>query len=113
MDAVSLQYAQGITEQVIEECSPASLDVYYGDAALCAVDHFEQGEPLVWRPKVGGDTYFAPVIEAVDRDGSAVCMVVISDLDGSFPAPPSLPVIWLSTEEGVIAPFGETVYLDR
>ena len=113
MDSVSLQYAQGVTEQVIEECSPASLDVFYGDAALCAVDHFEQGEPLVWRPKGGGGTDFAPVIEEVDKQGTAACMVIISDLDGAFPAPPSIPVIWLSTEEGVSAPFGETVYLDR
>jgi predicted metal-dependent peptidase len=113
MDRVSLQYAQGVTEAVIDECSPASLDVYYGDAALCHTDHYEKGEPLVWRAKGGGGTDFKPVIEAIDREGTASCIVCITDLDGSFPEPPSIPVIWLSTEEGVTAPFGETVYLDR
>jgi predicted metal-dependent peptidase len=62
----------------------------------------------------GGGTSFVPALEAIELDGQAVCAVCITDLDGTFPDnAPLLPVLWLSTDESNIAPFGETVYVDR
>lgn len=113
IDATSLDYARGIVESVIEECNPLSVTVYYADAKVCGVERFEQGEPLVWQPKGGGGTNFIPVLQAIEEDGEAVCALCITDLDGTFPENgPDIPVIWLATTDR-IAPFGETVSIDR
>jgi predicted metal-dependent peptidase len=114
VDETSLSYARAIVESVIDECGPSAVTVYYADAKVCSVDRFEKGEPLTWRPKGGGGTDFRPALDAIDREGSAVCAICITDLYGTFPeSAPSLPVLWLSTTDGMSAPFGETVYVDR
>lgn len=113
IDAESLSYARGILEQVIDECNPSAVTVYYADARVCRVDRFERGEPLVWHPAGGGGTNFCPALEAIGAAESAVCAVCITDLAGRFPTvPPAFPVLWLATTKR-IAPFGETVELDR
>ena len=115
VDSVSLSYARAIVESVIDECTPSAVTVCYVDADVCRVDRFAQGESLDWHPCGGGGTNFTSFFERVERgEESPVCVIGISDLDATFPpAAPSIPVLWLSTEEGVTAPFGETVYLDR
>jgi predicted metal-dependent peptidase len=118
IDDVALAKARGIVESVIEECNPARVSMYYADAEVQHVDHFEQGEPLEWPGKDtkigGGGTDFQPALEAIERDEVPVCVVCITDLYGSFPSvPPSIPVLWLSTTENKQAPFGETVYCDE
>ena len=71
---------------------------------------FSQGEGV---SQGGGGTDFCPALDAIDKDGNAVCIVCITDLDGTLPdTPPAMPVIWLCTTDNV-APFGETVPLDR
>jgi predicted metal-dependent peptidase len=112
VNAVSLQYARSILESIIEELSPAAVTVYYFDSEVASIDHFDKGDSLTWKPQGGGGTDFTPVLSAIEKDGNAVCAVIITDLDGPFPVSCGFPVIWLSTEEGN-APFGETVYLDR
>jgi predicted metal-dependent peptidase len=113
VDETSLAYARSIVESVIEECNPSAVSIWYSDAKVCSVDRFERGESLTWKPQGGGGTDFRPALDAIDREGQAVCIVCISDLEGTFPdTPPAMPVIWLSTTDG-IAPFGETVPLDR
>ena len=113
VDAVSLQYARAIVESVIEECSPSAVTVYYFDSKVASVDRFGRGESLTWKPQGGGGTDFCPALDAIDKDGNAVCIVCITDLDGTLPdTPPAMPVIWLCTTDNV-APFGETVPLDR
>lgn len=113
IDATSLDYARGIVESVIDECNPLSVTVYYSDAQVCAVERFEQGEPLTWKPQGGGGTDFRPVLQAVEEDGDAVCVLCITDLEGTFPdTAPDVPVLWLATTD-IIAPFGETVPIDR
>ena len=112
VDSISLNYARGIVESVIEECSPAAVTVHYFDSTVQRVDRFERGESLTWEPMGGGGTSFVEVLEAIELEGTAVCAVVITDLQGTFPDSCSLPVLWLATEEGT-APFGETVPLDR
>jgi predicted metal-dependent peptidase len=118
MDNVALARARSIVESVIDECNPASVAMYYADAAVQHVDHFAKGEPLIWPGKDtkigGGGTDFRPALEAIERDETPVCVVCISDLAGTFPeVAPGLPVLWLSTEEDATAPFGETVYIDE
>jgi predicted metal-dependent peptidase len=114
VDQTSLAYACGIVQSVLDECDPNGVNLYFADTKVCHVERLEKGDPLTWTPKGGGGTDFRPVFDAIDSEGTAVCAVCISDLDGVFPpVPPSIPCIWLSTEDGVNAPFGETIYIDR
>jgi predicted metal-dependent peptidase len=113
VNAVSLQYARAILESIIEETSPSAVTVYYFDSKVQSVDRFDRGDTLTWKPQGGGGTSFIPALEAIEQEGNAVCAVCITDLQGTFPTTaPSLPVIWLSTTDDV-APFGETVPIDR
>ena len=113
VDEKSLSFARSILESVIEECSPAAVTVYYFDSKVASVDRFERGESLTWKPQGGGGTDFEPALTAIEQDGTAVCAICITDLYGHFPtAAPSFPILWLSTTAQV-APFGETVPLDR
>ena len=114
VDQTSLSYAAGIVQSVLDECDPNGVNLYFADTKVCHVERLSKGDPLTWTPKGGGGTDFRPVFDAIDAEGTAVCAVCISDLDGVFPpVPPSIPCIWLATEDGVTAPFGETVYIDR
>jgi predicted metal-dependent peptidase len=112
VDAASLAYARAIVEDVISETSPTAVTVWYSDAAVCKVDRFEQGEPLTWEPAGGGGTDFRPVLKAIEDEGTAVCVLCITDLYGSFPEGCGLPVLWLATTDS-IAPFGETIPLPQ
>ena len=112
VNEVSLSYARSIVESVIDECNPAGVTVYYFDSEVASVQRFDRGEPLTWKPQGGGGTDFRPALEAIEREGSAVCALCITDLQGTFPESCSLPVLWLSTTDEV-APFGETVPIDR
>jgi predicted metal-dependent peptidase len=113
VDEVSLSYARSILESIIEECNPSAVSVFYFDAEVQSIDRFNRGDSVTWKPQGGGGTDFAPVLSAIDAEGTAVCAVIITDLCGNFPdTPPSLPVLWLSTTDD-IAPFGETVPLER
>ena len=112
VNAVSLAYARAIVESTIEEVSPLAVTVYYFDSRVHAVDRFEKGEPLTWKPQGGGGTSFVEVLKAIEDEGTAVCALVITDLEGTFPESCGIPVLWLATEEHEV-PFGENIYLDR
>ncbi len=113
VNATSLQYARGIVESVIEETSPASVTVHYFDSRVHHTDTFAKGDPLTWRPQGGGGTSFCDVLEKIENEGTAVCTLIVTDLEGQFPDNvPSIPVLWLATEEHEV-PFGENIYLDR
>lgn len=112
VDAASLAYARAIVEDVISECSPVRVSVWYADAKVCHIARFEQGEPLVWEPKGGGGTNFCPALKAIEDEGTAVAVLCISDLCGTFPAGCDLPCLWLATTD-LIAPFGETIPLPQ
>jgi predicted metal-dependent peptidase len=115
VDETSLGYARGILEQVLEECNPTGVTLYFVDAKVCGERRLERGEPLTWEPKGGGGTDFTAFFERVERgEYEPVCVVCITDLYATFPPhPPAIPTLWLSTTEGKSAPFGETVYIDR
>jgi hypothetical protein len=112
VDSQSLAYARAIVEDVISECSPAAVSVWYSDAKVCKVDRFERGESLTWEPAGGGGTDFRPALKAIEEEGTAVCVLCITDLWGTFPDSCDLPVLWLATTDKV-APFGETIPLPQ
>ena len=114
IDQTSLAYACGIVQSTIDECDPAGVTLYFADTKVAHVQRLERGDPLTWQPKGGGGTDFRPVLKAIEDEGIACCAVCISDLDGTFPdTAPNFPVLWLSTTDGMQAPFGEVIYLDR
>ena len=119
MDRTAMQFARGVIEEVIDECSPTAVTVWYADADVARVDRFEKGAPLEWRPAGFGGTDFRPALAGIEKEGTAVCAVCITDLEGTFPdVPPSFPVLWLVpktpwTREEVTAPFGETIHFDK
>ncbi|MGA8938463.1 MAG: VWA-like domain-containing protein [Acidobacteriaceae bacterium] len=115
VDDVSLQYARGILQKVIDECNPAGVTLYFVDTKVSHVERLEKGDPLTWTPKGGGGTDFTSFFDQVERgEIEPACVVCITDLYATFPqVAPSVPVMWLSTTKGLEAPFGETVYVDQ
>ena len=100
-------------ESVIEECQPQGISIWYADAEVKRVDRFTKGEPLTWKPEGGGGTNFCPALKAICDEGEAVCIVCITDLRGTLPdSEPEIPTLWLCTTD-LVAPWGETVPLDR
>ena len=109
VDDEALALARGIVESVMEESKPAGFDLVFADAEVKRVERHEAGDPLTWEPQGGGGTDFCPALQHIEDEGEAVCIICITDLEGTFPdAEPSIPVLWLATEDH-IAPFGETV----
>ena len=109
---VAMDSARKIVQSVIDDCDPAAVTVYHADAQVAQVDRIERGDPIEWNVRGGGGTDFRPALQAIEDEGTAICAVYITDLEGTFPeVPPPFPVIWLSTEKH-IAPFGETVYIE-
>ena len=59
----------------------------------------------------GGGTDFVPVFEYAKKHGYNG-IIFVTDLCGNFPTDNKIRTLWLSTEKGQTAPFGETVFLD-
>lgn len=115
IDEISLQYARGILEQVIDECDPAGVTLYFVDTQVANVQRMEKGDPLTWEPGGGGGTDFRSFFDDVEKgEIEPACVVCITDLEAVFPEKtPNVPVLWLSTVQRNVAPFGETVFIDR
>lgn len=121
IDNVALAHAREIVQDVLDECNPAGVSLYFADAQVCSVERLERGERLAWEPKGGGGTNFIPALEAIEQDDNQpVCCICITDLEGTFPTvAPEIPVLWLATKERnwrgdtLVAPFGETVYVSE
>ena len=94
-------------QAALDECQPERLDVIVCDAAVQHVQSFEPGDAVTIDAKGGGGTDFRPVFEVIDDpqkaaahdleefDDPPLCVVYLTDLDGSFPAQdPGYPVLW-------------------
>jgi predicted metal-dependent peptidase len=114
MDKLALSQCAAELDAAISEAQPSRVHVMYCDTAVRSCDTFEQGEPLTVTPKGGGGTDFRPLFEAVkDLPEPPCCVIYFTDLYGPFPTEePPYPVLWAATSDKV-APFGETVRLER
>lgn len=109
IDAVALAQAQAEIISIMDEVSPAAVDVFYCDARVAKHDVFERGEEIIFKPAGGGGTDFRPVFEAVEEmEEKPACIIYITDLYGSFPDGSDIPTIW-ATDGDMVAPFGETI----
>lgn len=70
--------------------------------------------PIKLETKGGGGTSFVPVFDYIEEKGiTPACLIYLTDLYGTFPKePPEYPVMWVCINK-TIAPFGETVYMQR
>ena len=96
-------------------CEDFRAEVYavYFDAVVQGVDHFNPEDlPFEMRPRGGGGTDFRPLFEWAEREGvSPSCVIVFTDLLGTFPeVPPPFPVLWVVEGEAFCeVPFGEVL----
>ena len=106
-----LQIALGRMNDILLECRPKRTKVFCFDTGIYNEVEYESSEyPITdYKPKGGGGTSFTWLDNIHECD---LC-IVLTDLEGTFPSfEPSFPVVWLSTTKH-IAPFGETIRVDR
>jgi predicted metal-dependent peptidase len=95
---------------IADETRPERVHVIYCDAEIAREDLFEAGEPIVFNPAGGGGTDFSPVFRHAEAQiPDAACIVYLTDMQGTFPNGSEIPTLWVSTSEGVVGPFGETL----
>ena len=111
IDGVLLTQFASELNAMVDEVQPERVHVVYCDAELQGEDVFERGDAITLRPKGGGGTNFAPVMVWADAlDEPPVCLVYLTDLDGSHGEAPSMPVLWATPhQQPYPVPFGEVV----
>lgn len=104
------QFAAEITK-VKEDLMPERIHVLYFDSEVSHVESYEPHDDLDIKPHGGGGTDFAPVFAKIIELGiNPVAIVFLTDLCcHSFGDQPDAPVLWVSTDEGRTAPFGEVI----
>ena len=104
------QFASEI-RNVKDDLAPTRIHVLYFDSEVSHVESYGPDDALDIKPHGGGGTDFAPVFEKINELGiEPVAIVFLTDLCcNSFGEPPACPVLWVSTDEGMTAPFGEVV----
>jgi len=97
-------------QSILEGQRPSRVHVLYFDAVVHRVDTYEAGQPIHLHPVGGGGTRFEPCFEWLEEHGIVPqTMVLLTDLDGSFPhREPAYPVLWASTSD-LTAPFGQVI----
>lgn len=108
----------GFLNSVLVEVKPERVWFLECDAAIQAVTEFQAGEELepagVQAHGFGG-TCMTPIWEWIEEhDVRPVCAIVLSDMcmreqDFGPAGGPPMPVLWVSSTPGAVAPFGETV----
>lgn len=114
IDGVTLRQFAAELSAIVEDVKPARTHVIYCDAAVHGVDTYEPDDPIQLKPKGGGGTAFGPAIDAAERlDEPPCCLVYLTDLCGEHrPQAPEMPLLWVSTEPTMTAPYGEVVSLE-
>jgi predicted metal-dependent peptidase len=104
----------GHLNAILAEARPHRVHLYYFDAEVYPGETIEAGElDINTRPRGGGGTCFIPIFQQLEDDGiePEVC-IILTDLEGSFPATaPNYPVVWATIIDHV-APFGETILVE-
>jgi predicted metal-dependent peptidase len=108
---------QAEVQAALDECRPERIDVIVCDARVQHVQSFEPGDAVTIDARGGGGTDFRPVFDHIDgdkeEDEPPVCVVYLTDLDGTYPdKEPEYPVLWCvppGVGSGRKVPFGEIV----
>ena len=100
-------------EVLMHECRPSSVTLIDCDADIHSVRELEPTDSLPRDFAGGGGTDFRPVFELLDQQEPPVCLIYLTDLDGTFPdTEPGYPVLWGVYGTTNEAPFGQTIQLE-
>ena len=112
-DKTVAQFA-GEIQAIKDDMTPTKVHVVYFDSEVSHYESYEHDDTLDIKPHGGGGTDFAPVFDYMVAHGiEPVAVVFLTDLCcNSFGIPPDCPVLWVSTEQDMSAPFGEIVEMN-
>ena len=100
-------------QAIVDDLSPAFVEVVYCDSSVARVERFERDDPLVLRPSGGGGTRFKPVFDHFAQTGDNYCgMIFFTDMEGDLHEceEPEYPMIWADIGSShPEAPFGTRV----
>jgi predicted metal-dependent peptidase len=121
--AMAIDSSGSITQEMFDLFAPEAsgvlqaydtlLRVFSCDTAIHTEQEYRRCDlPLKLEIKGGGNTDFRPVFNRIKEQGySPACLVYLTDLEGRFPEQePEYPVLWISTNKKLTAPFGTTIY---
>lgn len=110
IDQVLLDQFRAEVQTIADEMRPSRVHVLYCDAQVNRQDVFERDDVIEFNPAGGGGTDFCPVFDELEKlEEPPVCLVYLTDLEGSFPEiTPDVETLWVTTGT-TIAPFGETI----
>ena len=105
---------QALLRDLASDLKPELLTVIHCDAKVTKIEEFEEFDKIVIDPVGGGGTDFTPgFLKIQEMDEAPAGAIILTDLEGKFPKDvPDYPVLWICTQRGKVAPFGETIYLD-
>jgi predicted metal-dependent peptidase len=100
-------------QAIVDDLSPAFVEVVYCDSVVTRVERFERDDQLVLRPSGGGGTRFKPVFDHFADTGDHYCgMIFFTDMEGNLREceEPEYPMIWADIGSShPEAPFGTRV----
>jgi predicted metal-dependent peptidase len=114
IDAKTIAQFAGEIQAIKDDMTPTKVHVVYFDSEVSHYEVYEHDDSLDIKPHGGGGTDFAPVFDYMVEHGiEPVAVVFLTDLCcNSFGIPPDCPVLWVSTEQDMSAPFGEIVEMN-
>ena len=114
IDAKTIAQFAGEIQAIKDDMTPTKVHVVYFDSTVSHYEVYEHDDTLDIKPHGGGGTDFAPVFDYMVEHGiEPVAVVFLTDLCcNSFGIPPDCPVLWVSTEQDMSAPFGEIVEMN-
>jgi len=100
-------------QAIVDDLSPAFVEVIYCDSTVTATERFDQGDIIKLSPKGGGGTRFKPVFEHIGRADDRYCgLVYFTDMEGDLGEcdDPYIPVVWADIgSRHPMEPFGTRV----
>jgi len=100
--------------RIIESCEPETLHILHTSTEVAAVSSFDDSRPFRSYEcrTTGGTDMGAGLAYAGEHYPHADVCIVLTDGYTPWGTPPPMPVVWLVTTPGKVAPFGETIYCD-
>ena len=101
-------------QKVCDGIQPEKISIHWFTSRVWQSDTYRAKDRLVIPSKVErGGTSFKSLFDVVNGQATKPkALIVLTDMEDSFPAKPKYPVLWISTQEKKTAPYGTVTYLD-
>lgn len=98
-------------QHALDDLRPTKLIDICCDTKIQSVKEYTPGDTVSMEFPGRGGTDFRPIFEHIEGLAEVPkCLVVLTDLDGSFPdQDPGFPVLWVTWDQHGSAPFGEII----